>query len=67
MERARAKASPDQAQLVGRTLYLRTPDGLGRSVLAVELGRAGGALSAGADSTARNWATVLRLLVLCDA
>ncbi len=67
VERARAKGSPDEAQLVGRTLYLRTPDGLGRSVLAVELGRAGGALSTGAGSTARNWTTVLRLLALCDA
>ncbi|MDQ3462793.1 MAG: DUF1697 domain-containing protein [Actinomycetota bacterium] len=66
-ERARSKGSHDEAQLVGRTLYLHTPGGLGRSVLAIELGRAKGALSAGADSTVRNWATVLRLLALCDA
>lgn len=63
--RAAAKGSRDEARLVGRTLYLRTPDGLGRSVLAVELGRAGGALHARSATTVRNWATVCRLLAMC--
>ena len=35
VERAGGKGSRDEARVVGRTLYLRTPDGLGRSVLAV--------------------------------
>ncbi len=65
VERAAAKGSRDEAQLVGRTLYLRTPDGLGRSVLAAELGRAGSALDARLATTVRNWATVCRLLAMC--
>lgn len=57
-ERAAAKASPDTVQVVGRTLYLHTPQGLGRSVLAVELGRRKGL----DPTTTRNWATVQKLL-----
>src|SRR5664280_2962103 len=53
--------SPDEARVVGRTLFLRTPDGLGRSELAAQLARTG------ADTTARNWATVTKLLALLDA
>jgi uncharacterized protein (DUF1697 family) len=56
---ARAKGSQDEAIVVGRTLYLRTPGGLGRSELAARLARPGGQADAG---TARNWATVTRLL-----
>jgi uncharacterized protein (DUF1697 family) len=66
VQRARDKGSRDEAQVVGRTLYLRTPDGLGRSELAAQLSRSGGALNAGAAGTARNWATVSKLLTLCD-
>src|SRR5674536_387702 len=44
---------PDEARVVGRTLFLRTPDGLGRSELAAQLARTG------ADTTARNWALSL--------
>ena len=47
--------------MVGRTLFLRTPDGLGRSELAAQLARTG------ADTTARNWATVTQLLARVDA
>ena len=65
VERARAKGSSDEATVVGSTLYLRTPDGLGRSVLAVELSRAGGAINARSSATVRNWATVSRLLAMC--
>ena len=53
-------------QVVGRTLFLRTPDGLGRSELAAQLARAGGALADLASATTRNWATVHKLLALCD-
>ena len=61
--RALAKGSRDQALPVGRALFLRTPDGLGRSELAVQLARAKGQ----ADGTARNWATVNKLMSMLDA
>jgi len=66
LQRAREKGSRDEAQVVGRTLFLRTPDGLGRSELAAQLARAGGALADLASATTRNWATVHKLLALCD-
>ena len=47
----------------GRALFLRTPDGLGRSELAAQLARAG----VQADGTARNWATVTRLMAMLDS
>ena len=43
---------------LGRTLFLHTPDGLGRSELAAQLARVGSQ----AEGTARNWATVTRLM-----
>jgi uncharacterized protein (DUF1697 family) len=52
---------------VGRTLYLHTPDGYGRSVLAEALLRVVGSPKSGATGTARNWATMTRLLELCDS
>jgi uncharacterized protein (DUF1697 family) len=61
---AAEKGGRDEATVVGRTLFLHTPDGYGRSELAVRLGRSGGA---GTTGTARNWATVTKLLALCDA
>ena len=64
-ERASAKGSPDSAAIVAGVLYLHTPDGLGRSLLAAQLARAGGV--AGAGSTSRNWATVTRLATMVDA
>lgn len=57
--------SPDSAQFVGRTLFLHTPAGYGRSKLAELLARAGGPISARGAGTARNWATVTKLLALC--
>ncbi len=60
---ARAKGSQDEAIVVGRTLFLSTPDGLGRSVLALQLARSSGL----ADGTARNWATVTRLMAMLDS
>ncbi len=65
--RARGKGSTDDARLVGRTVYLRTPDGLGRSELAAELSCAGGTRRASEAGTARNRATVTKLLALLDA
>jgi uncharacterized protein (DUF1697 family) len=50
----------DRAVVVGNVLYLHTPDGLGRSVLAARLSRGAQA------GTARNWSTVTMLLALLD-
>jgi uncharacterized protein (DUF1697 family) len=56
--------SRDQATIVGRMLYLHTPDGFGASglVRALLLKRS----SPVAAGTARNWSTVTKLLALCD-
>ena len=67
LERARARGCADEATLVGRTLYLRTPDGMGRSELAAQLARA---LRPGRGyelGTARNWATITKLVELLAA
>jgi uncharacterized protein (DUF1697 family) len=61
----RAKGSRDAAQVLGRTVYLHTPDGYPRSELRRVLARAGGPTSASVAGTARNWATVNRLVELC--
>src|SRR5262245_56736597 len=63
VERARDAGSTDDAAVVGRTLFLRTPDGLGRSELAAQLARS----SVQATGTARNWATVTKLMGMLDA
>ncbi|HEY3692012.1 MAG TPA: DUF1697 domain-containing protein [Pseudonocardiaceae bacterium] len=64
-QRATDKGSRDEATVVGRTLFLHTPDGLGRSELAAQLARAGGPLAAAGSATVRNWATVTKLLAMC--
>lgn len=61
-QRAREAGSSDKATVAGRTVYLHTPDGMGRSRLAELLNR-GDAIAAG---TARNWRTVTRLLGMLD-
>ena len=61
----RAKGSRDEARVLGRTVYLHTPDGYPRSELRRVLARAGGPTSAAAAGTARNWTTVSRLVELC--
>jgi len=61
----RAKGSRDQVRVRGRSVYLHTPDGYPRSELRRVLARAGGPTSARVAGTARNWATVSRLLELC--
>jgi uncharacterized protein (DUF1697 family) len=64
--RAKDKGGRDQVTIVGRTVYLRTPDGFGRSELAVQLARRDPAAE-DQGGTARNWATVTRLLAMLDA
>jgi uncharacterized protein (DUF1697 family) len=63
---AAATGSKDEATIIGRTLYLHTPDGFGTSEMAKELLTKSrrGQLGTG---TARNWATVTKLLAMCDA
>lgn len=61
---ARAKGSRDEATVTGRSLYLHTPDGLGRSVLAELLSRPAAARDV--VTTMRNWATVTRLMAMLD-
>ena len=56
-ERAAAKGCQDEAVIVGRTMFLHTPDGLGRSELSAQLART----AASKTGTARNWATVHKL------
>ncbi len=63
--RVQAEGSRDEAQLLGRTVYLHTPDGYPPSELRRALARAGGPTSAALAGTARNWATVSRLAELC--
>lgn len=53
----------DSARIVGTTLYVHTPDGFGRSELALYL--LGRSASPSAAGTARNWSTVTKLLALC--
>jgi hypothetical protein len=57
--------SRDEARVLGRTVYLHTPDGYPRSELRRALAKAGGPTSARVVGTARNWATVSKLLDLC--
>ena len=57
----------DEARVVGTTMYLHTPDGYGRSELAARLARIGGGRTASTAATARNWATVRKLLAMCDS
>ncbi|WP_188805889.1 DUF1697 domain-containing protein [Citricoccus zhacaiensis] len=66
VQRARGKGSRDDATVIGSSLYLRTPDGLGRSVLAAELSRPPAATATEVVNTMRNWATVTRLMALLD-
>lgn len=67
VQRARSKGSLDEATVLGSSLYMRTPDGLGRSVLAAELTRLPASTATDGVNTMRNWATVTRLRSLLDA
>jgi uncharacterized protein (DUF1697 family) len=62
--RVRAGGSADDAVVIGRTLFLHTPDGFGRSELAARLVSS----ATPTAGTARNWLTVTRLMaMLTDA
>jgi hypothetical protein len=61
------RGSRDTAQVAGRTIFLHTPDGFGRSDLAVVLTRPSPPGGPALTSTARNLATVTKLLALCDS
>jgi uncharacterized protein (DUF1697 family) len=64
---ATAKGSNDSVLGIDRVLYLHTPDGFGRSEVAEATMKIVGAPKAGIVGTARNWATVSKLLALCEA
>jgi uncharacterized protein (DUF1697 family) len=68
---ARAKSAAaggaDEVLAIGRTLYLHTPEGYGRSILAEALLRVVSSPKSGATGTARNWATITKLLELCGS
>ena len=66
VERARSKESRDDARVVGRTLYLWTPDGFARSILRSELSRGGRHSTPMQGGTARNWRTVTTLVSLLE-
>ena len=63
--RVRKTGSRDEARVLGRAVYLHTPDGYPGSELRRVLAKTGGPTSAAIGGTARNWATVSRLLDLC--
>ena len=54
--------APEEVEAVGRDLHLHLPNGMGRSKLAVDLGR-----RKGARGTARSLRTVTRLLDMAQA
>ena len=60
-----AKGFRDEIRVVDRTLYLHTPEGYGRSDLAAALMRIVSSPKAGTTGTARNWATMTKLLTRC--
>jgi uncharacterized protein (DUF1697 family) len=53
--------APEEATAIGKELYLFLPNGVGRSKLAVDLGRKKTSVG-----TMRNWRTVTRLLAMAD-
>jgi uncharacterized protein (DUF1697 family) len=55
--------APDELAFKGREIYILYPNGMGRSELAKQLGRA----KLGVAATDRNWNTVTKLLEMCDA
>jgi uncharacterized protein (DUF1697 family) len=63
VQQARDSGSHDEATVVGRALFVHTPDGFGRSDLAARLTSS----KVQATGTARNWATVTKLMEMLDA
>jgi uncharacterized protein (DUF1697 family) len=64
--RAREQGSRDDARVIGRALYLWTPEGFAPSVLRRELDRGGNLIAPMHSGTARNWATMTTLLSLLE-
>ena len=61
----KGRGSADEVTLLGRTLYLHTPDGFGTSELAkILLTKRTSPVYVG---TARNWNTITKMLTLCDS
>ena len=60
-----AKGARDEVTAVDRTLYLHTPDGFGNSDLSATVMRMVSVPKQGTTGTARNWATMTKLLELC--
>ena len=67
VDRARARGSRDEGTAIGRQVYLHTPNGLGRSELALELSRHRPIPVPVPVSTMRNWATVTKVMALLNA
>lgn len=62
LDRAVAKGCQDEAAVAGQAIYLHTPDGFGRSELAVQFART----AVYKSGTARNWATVTKLMAMLE-
>lgn len=60
-----ANGARDELTALGRTLYLHTPDGFGNSDLSAAVMRIVSSAKDGTTGTARNWATMTKLLELC--
>jgi len=65
LTRSAAKGARDELATVGRALYLHTPDGFGNSELSAAVLRILTSPRAGVTGTARNWATITKLMALC--
>jgi uncharacterized protein (DUF1697 family) len=61
------QGSRDTAQVVGRAIFLHTPEGYGRSDLAAALVKLSQGKTDTVTGTARNWATVIKLLAMCGS
>lgn len=64
-EQVAQRGSRDTAEVIGRTIFLHTPDGYGRSDLAAALVKIGQRKTDQVAGTARNWATVTKLAAMC--
>jgi uncharacterized protein (DUF1697 family) len=67
VQQVAGRGSRDTAQVIGRTIFLHTPDGFGRSDLGALLTRQKVPGSQELTGTARNWATVTKLLAMCGS
>jgi uncharacterized protein (DUF1697 family) len=65
VDRFAQRGSRDTAQVIGRVIFLHVPDGFGRSDLALLLTAPKAPGAPELTTTARNWATVLKLLAMC--